>query len=114
MRGDKHPAVEDLTLTGVLAALADPIRLDLVLSLADGRELAWGELRAPVGKSTLSHHMKTLRSAGVTCTRMEGTRCFVRLRREDLNERFPGVLSTLLAAAERAGLPAHDTDDCAM
>lgn len=84
----------------MLAALANPIRMSLGRTLADGREKAWSELSAPVAKSTLSHHLKVLRSAGVTRTRQKGTRCFVRLRRTDLDERFSGVQSSILAAAE--------------
>lgn len=99
VRNAEHPDVRDLNLTSVLAAMADPVRMHLVQTLADGRELAWSELDVPVGKSTLSHHLKTLRGAGVTKTRQEGTRCFVRLRTEDLEERFPGVLQSILSAA---------------
>lgn len=99
MKSAQHPRTDELTLTAVLSALADPIRMELVRSLADGQERAWGELSAPVAKSTLSHHLKVLRSAGVTRTRQEGTRCFVRLRGNDLDERFPGLLASVLAAA---------------
>ncbi|MEU0312770.1 metalloregulator ArsR/SmtB family transcription factor [Nocardioides sp. NPDC006273] len=95
----RHPATDDISLTRVLSALSDPIRLGIVLLLSDGRERQWGELDAPVSKSTLSHHMKTLRSAGITRTRDEGTRCYVHLRGDDLESRFPGVLSSLLEAA---------------
>ncbi|MFR9721911.1 ArsR/SmtB family transcription factor [Streptomyces sp. MS19] len=95
----RHPAVEDISLTRVLSALSDPLRLGIVYLLADGRERQWGELDAPVSKSTLSHHMKTLRSAGVTRTRDEGTRCYVHLRADDLEARFPGLLASLLGAA---------------
>jgi DNA-binding transcriptional ArsR family regulator len=97
---DPHPAVEQMKLTDVLAALSDPIRVGLVRLLADGVERGWGELRAPVAKSTLSHHLKTLRAAGVTRTREEGTRCFVRLRRGDLDSRFPGLVEAVLEAAQ--------------
>lgn len=99
VRNAEHPDVRDLSLTSVLAAMADPVRMHLVQTLADGRELAWSELDVPVGKSTLSHHLKTLRAAGVTKTRQEGTRCFVRLRLDDLDQRFPGVLQSILCAA---------------
>ncbi|MFD0555917.1 ArsR family transcriptional regulator [Stackebrandtia endophytica] len=92
MKTAEHPAVEDLDLITVLAALADPVRLDLVRQLSDHRELGWGDLVAPVAKSTLSHHMRVLRDAGVTRTRQEGTRCFVKLRADDLTARFPGLL----------------------
>ena len=97
---DPHPAVEHMKLTDVMSALSDPIRVGLVRILADGIERGWGELRAPVAKSTLSHHLKTLRAAGVTRTREEGTRCFVRLRRDDLDSRFPGLVEAVLEAAQ--------------
>ena len=93
----KHPATADLSLTRVLSALSDPLRLGIVRLLSDGEERQWGELDAPVSKSTLSHHMKTLRSAGITRTRDEGTRCYVHLRAEDLEERFPGLLASVLS-----------------
>lgn len=101
-----HPDLGTVDLPQVLHALADPIRLALVHLLSDGEERAWGQLDAPIAPSTLSYHLKTLRSAGITQTRMEGTRCFVRLRIDDLNDRFPGLLATTmtLAADPKAGL----------
>lgn len=63
------------------------------------RSVAGGELRAPVAKSTLSHHLEVLRDAGVTQTRQEGTRCFVQLRRTDLDTRFPQLMAALLSVA---------------
>ncbi len=94
-----------MTLAEVLNALSDSVRLGLVRQLSDGLERKWGDLQAPVGKSTLSHHLKTLRGAGVTDTREDGTRCFVTLRRTQLDERFPGLLDAVLraAGAERIG-----------
>ncbi|MCF6526322.1 helix-turn-helix transcriptional regulator [Streptomyces sp. JJ36] len=105
MRDPHHPEPSEVSLSRVLTVLGDPVRLGVVRLLADGRERGWGELRAPVAKSTLSHHLKTLRDAGLTRTRQEGTRCYVRLRREEFDARFPGLLETLLtlAAAEGVG-----------
>lgn len=94
----EHPDLAQVPLTTVLSALSDPLRMGIVRLLADGSERQWGELDAPVSNSTLSHHLKVLRSAGVTRTRMEGTRCFVRLRGEELAERFPGLLDSVLEA----------------
>jgi DNA-binding transcriptional ArsR family regulator len=105
MRNAEHPDVSEIALTKVLAALADPLRLGVVCLLADGQERQWGELDAPVSKSTLSHHMKTLRSAGVTRTRDVGTRCYVQLRSADLEARFPGLLTSLLDAAPGDATP---------
>ncbi|WP_326837580.1 helix-turn-helix domain-containing protein [Amycolatopsis rhabdoformis] len=98
------PAPEDMKLAEVLNALSDPVRLALVRQLADGLERKWSELRAPVAKSTLSHHLKALRGAGVTATREIGTRCFVTLRRPELDEKFPGLLTVVLAAADTEGI----------
>ncbi|MGP4020064.1 ArsR/SmtB family transcription factor [Saccharopolyspora sp. 5N708] len=99
MRQPPHPRIGEIQLTDVLGALSDPIRVGLVRLLSDGQERGWGELRAPVAKSTLSHHLRVLRDAGITLTRKEGTRCFVVLRRADLDGRFPGLLKSVLDAA---------------
>lgn len=93
-----------MSLTEVMAALSDPIRLGLVRLLSDGHERGWGELKVPVAKSTLSHHLRVLRDAGITRTRQEGTRCYVVLRRADLDTRFPGLLGAVLAAARDDGV----------
>lgn len=100
MAKSEHPDLNEVDLTTVLSALSDPLRLGLVRLLSDGAERQWGELDAPVSKSTLSHHLKVLRSAGVTRTRDEGTRCFVRLRTEDLDGRFPGLLTSILGTED--------------
>jgi DNA-binding transcriptional ArsR family regulator len=70
--------------------------------LADGHERAWGDL-VPVAKSTLSHHLKILRTAGVTATHKEGTRCFVRLRLAELEDTLPGLLESVFASAAALG-----------
>lgn len=99
MKQVNHPELDQITLTGVLGALSDPTRLAIVRTLSDGKERGWTEFKVGVGKSTLSHHMKTLREAGVTHTRQEGTRCFVSLRPE-IKKRFPGLVARILAFAE--------------
>lgn len=90
-----HPARADLRFTTVLAALSDPMRLAIVARLADVEpdgELACGVFQLPVSKSTQSGHFRTLREAGVIRQRDEGTRRLNRLRREDLDAVFPGLL----------------------
>lgn len=94
------PSPCEITLTGVLDALSDPIRLAIVATLEKTGERGWGEFDFPVGKSTLSHHMKVLREAGVIHHRKEGTRCWVSLRR-DLDSLFPGLLPSVLTLAAR-------------
>lgn len=96
MRELHHPPRSKLSLPSVLHALSDPTRLDIVRQLAETPGLSMGECDTTVAKSTMSHHFKTLREAGVTRTRIEGVQRFVSLRREDLDARFPGLLDVLL------------------
>ncbi len=82
-----------LDLALVLQALSDPVRLKIVARLADGLEYTCGSFDLPVTKSTCSHHFRVLREAGVVEQRMEGKCRYNRLRSEQLEERFPGLLS---------------------
>jgi hypothetical protein len=43
-----------------------------------------------------------LSSAGITTEREEGTRKFIRLRREELDRRFPGLVDSVLNARDEA------------
>ena len=94
------PARAELGLEEVLHALSDPVRLQIVLALDEaGAEIACGQFPVAVSKSTVSHHFKVLREAGVLAGRYEGTRRFNSLRRDDLDARFPGLLDSVLRAA---------------
>lgn len=106
MRVVSHPGRDDLELTAVFHALSDPARLGIVLDLdASGNEMSCSALPVDMSKSTLSHHLKVLREAGLTITRVDGTRRMVSLRADDLDARFPGLLGAVIAAARRE--PAH-------
>ena len=96
-----HPDVNEFTLEAVLAALADPVRLSIVQSLNDHTERSASAFDCDIASSTLSHHLKVLREAGVISHRKEGTRCFVSLRPE-LDGVFPGLLKTVLRFAPKA------------
>jgi DNA-binding transcriptional ArsR family regulator len=72
------------------------MRLEIVRALDAEGELSCNRLDVPLSKSTLSHHLRVLRDAGVTRTRMEGTQRLVSLRIEDLAARFPGLLDCVL------------------
>src|SRR5919205_1636247 len=98
MRALHHPRLEEVELTDVLHALSDPVRLEIVRTLADRQERPCSAVEATVAKSTLSHHFKVLREAGVTHTRANGTHRLMSLRREELEERFPGLLDSVLEA----------------
>jgi ArsR family transcriptional regulator len=58
----------------ILAALADPIRLEIVKRLARAREVAGADLATHLGisRALLCHHAGILVSAGVVARRKEG------------------------------------------
>jgi DNA-binding transcriptional ArsR family regulator len=59
-----------------------------------------------MSKSTISHHLRILRLAGVVTKRHEGTKGYMSLRKDDLDRRFPGLIGSILSAdAEGPGVP---------
>ena len=100
MRGLSHPAWEKIELAAVMHALADPARLQIVGRLATAGELGCSPEACGVSlhKSTLSHHLRVLREAGLIHVRQSGRTRLTQLRHEDLDRRFPGLLDAVLAA----------------
>jgi DNA-binding transcriptional ArsR family regulator len=97
------PDLAAIDIVTVLQALSDPVRLEIVRQLAGcggAGELSCGQIELAVTKSTTSHHLKTLSSAGVIADREEGTRKYISLRRAELDARFPGLIDSVLRAAE--------------
>ena len=98
---DDLPDLASIEVLTVMQALSDPVRLDMVRQLAGCPEsdgLTCGQIEVPVSKSTTTHHLKVLFSAGIISEREEGNRKYVRLRRDELEERFPGLISLILQA----------------
>jgi len=96
-----QPDLASIDGVSVLQALSDPVRLEIVRQLAgcpDAGELRCMEVEVPVTKSTASHHFKTLHAAGVTSEREQGTSKFIKLRRAELDARFPGLIDSVLRA----------------
>ncbi|MGK5731746.1 ArsR/SmtB family transcription factor [Streptomyces sp. URMC 124] len=109
-RSLEHPGRAEIRLEGVLHALSDPMRLQIVRDLAavEG-ELNCSVFDLPVSKSTTTHHFRVLREAGVVRQVYRGTAKMNALRRDDMEELFPGLLGTVLTAAglqaSRLGVP---------
>ncbi|WP_377292141.1 ArsR/SmtB family transcription factor [Planomonospora corallina] len=102
-----------MALQTALDALADPVRRLIVRELAGSPD--WSRAcgtfgHVPVAKSTLSHHFAVLRNAGLLEQRDEGARRLNRLRRDEFEARFPGLLPLVLAEADPSG-PPEDTGD---
>jgi DNA-binding transcriptional ArsR family regulator len=95
-----EPTREQLRLSAVLEALANPLRLQAVVRLTqDPVVLACGELIPEISKSTRSHHLRMLRDSGVMRLIRDGRYLRPVLRRDDLDARFPGLLDAILANA---------------
>lgn len=89
-------------LQAVLAALADPVRLEMVRRLhREQGPLACAELYDGVTKATASHHFKVLREAGITRRADEGSQVRQQLRIDDVEAAYPGLLGSVLSAAQR-------------
>ncbi|GAA1267835.1 helix-turn-helix domain-containing protein [Kitasatospora nipponensis] len=93
-----HTHPDQVPVQVVFAALADPVRLSIVRELAQSPDWlrACGSFDVPVGKAALSHHFAVLRSAGVIEQRDAGAKRVNRLRRAELDARFPGLLALAL------------------
>jgi DNA-binding transcriptional ArsR family regulator len=92
-----HPPINALDLATVMRTLGDPVRLEIVRILADGKPRSCGDLADALGlpTSTGSYHLRLLREAGLTRTRAEGTSRVISLRRDGLDERFPGLVDAV-------------------
>ncbi|TDQ05895.1 ArsR/SmtB family transcription factor [Labedaea rhizosphaerae] len=96
-----QPTRDEIRVETVLQALADPVRLRMVAELANSAEpIPCGHFDVEVGKSTVTHHVRTLREAGVIEVRQVGTARASTLRKDDLDARFPGLLTGVLSGVD--------------
>ncbi|WP_047548628.1 ArsR/SmtB family transcription factor [Methylotenera sp. G11] len=103
MRQIKHPNMDQVELTDIMYALSDPTRLEIIGRLAKaGRKMTCGELDLNRPKSSMSHHFKILRAAGLVETLIEGTEHMNSLRVEEIEQKFPGILQSVLRALTSA------------
>jgi DNA-binding transcriptional ArsR family regulator len=96
-----HPDIDEVDLLDILHALADPTRMTIVQTLRAAPERACGTFPVDVAPSTLTHHFRVLREAGIIRQREDGNRRWTALRMDDLDARFPRLLDTIVNAYER-------------
>ncbi|MFF1902630.1 ArsR/SmtB family transcription factor [Kitasatospora sp. NPDC058218] len=98
----RHPARDQIRIESVLTALGNPVRLAAVRVLDAGGAHNCGSVLTTIGvtaKSTMTHHWRVLRDSGIIHQQPSGRENLLRLRRDDLDARYPGLLDTVLAAA---------------
>jgi DNA-binding transcriptional ArsR family regulator len=103
MRPLIHPAIDDVTVEGILHALSDPVRVAIFNELAGGscvrncsNFLTVSDRNIP--KSTLSQHFKILRDAGLIRSERSGVEMRNTSRCAEIEGRFPGLLMAILQA----------------
>ena len=77
--------------------LGDPTRIEIVRLLVGGEEVACTTLETilPISKSTISYHIKALKSVGLIKVRKDGRFYHYTLQRERLDAILPGVAGVL-------------------
>lgn len=110
MRPLHHPRVEEITVEGILYALADPVRAQIYAQIAGAgcaktcsAFLTMKE--KPLPKSTLSQHFKVLREAGLIRSERIGVEMHNTTRCAELKKRFGPLMENILKAYATQGSP---------
>jgi DNA-binding transcriptional ArsR family regulator len=104
-----HPEAGSITLDRVLAALADPTRRDILRRIAAEGPLYCGDLHYDISRSTLSHHVKFLREAGLMHTEVMGKHRQITRRDDTIERLFPGLLEAVGLAPGQGRHPEPQT-----
>lgn len=104
-----HPDLDQISLAQVLHGFADPARLHMVRTLQELGECQCSVVYAGLGlsKSNASHHFRVLRESGILRRTQRGSQQYAALRATELQDRFPGLLASVLANID-AGRPRYE------
>jgi len=98
-----HPAIDDVTVEGILHALSDPVRVAIFADIADskGSQTCSTFLKVrekAIPKSTLSQHFKVLRESGLIRGERQGVEMRNVSRCPEIQARFPGLIQAIVNA----------------
>lgn len=112
--GATSPTVTPQELAAVGAALADPTRVQMLRLMQANEEVACAALEATFSltKSTISYHVRVLRHAGLIRVRKDGKFYHYTLVRDEIEQRFPGLLTLLNTTALPDIAGAETVDSC--
>ena len=107
----RHPEIESVTVADILHALADPIRLAIVNELMEAQSGmscvdTMSRARIVLPKSTCSQHFQILRDAGLIHCQRKGVELTSCIRNRELEQRFPGLLESILRAYKKEKIEA--------
>jgi DNA-binding transcriptional ArsR family regulator len=103
MRPLVHPAIDDVTVEGILHALSDPVRVAIFADIV-GSDCSLNCSNfvnvsdKPIPKSTLSQHFKALREAGLIRGERRGVEMQNSSRCAEIEKRFPGLIPAIVDA----------------
>ncbi|MCM1971341.1 metalloregulator ArsR/SmtB family transcription factor [Streptomyces sp. G1] len=96
-------ATEAADLAAAFKALADPVRLRIasIVACCPAGEVCMGEIASEfsVSPSTISHHLKKLREAGVLASERRATEVYYQVR----SDRLDALIGQLTAMRSLAG-----------
>jgi DNA-binding transcriptional ArsR family regulator len=103
MRPLVHPAIEDVSVEGILYALSDPVRVAIYAGIAaQGCPQICSTFVSvcnhPIPKSTLSQHFRILRENGLIRSERHGVEMRNTTRCAEIEGRFPGLIPAILRA----------------
>ena len=103
MRPLIHPSIDDVTLEGILHALAEPVRAAIYadLSVRDAAATCSAFVNVidrEIPKSTLSQHFRALREAGLIRSERAGVEMRNQTRCKEIEQRFPGLIPAIMKA----------------
>ena len=105
MRPLYHPPVSEITVQGILYALSDPVRVNILREMMNAQcaqncatvsKLA-GE---PLAKSSLSQHFKVLREAGLIRSERKGAELQNTTRCAEVSEKIGRMIGAIMSAYE--------------
>jgi len=103
MRPLFHPAIEEVTVEGILHALSDPVRVAIYADIVgSGCSQSCSNFlqvnNKDIPKSTLSLHFKILREAGLIRSERHGVEMLNTSRCNEIDRRFPGLIRSIVGA----------------
>ena len=85
----------DMSLSCVFAALADPLCLQIVRHLVQEEKLSCSQIDHRLSLSTVSHHCKVLRQAGIVASHPVGNQRVLTLRPEFVAQ-YSGLIDSIM------------------
>ncbi|MFC8382368.1 ArsR/SmtB family transcription factor [Nocardia sp. NPDC056952] len=106
------PTIPVAALPTVLGALHDPVRLEMVRRLSNAAApVRCAALYDAINKSTATHHFKILREAGLIERLTIDGQTFQTLRTDAVEHALPGLLPSIVDAANRVDADATHRDE---